>query len=58
MAMIRWRPLGEVDSFRRQMDRMFDRVFSEFGLPSSLGIQPRREDANLLDNDFIIMWYS
>ena len=27
MAMIRWRPLGEVDSFRREMDRMFDNFF-------------------------------
>ena len=27
MAIIRWRPLGEVDSFRREMDRMFDNFF-------------------------------
>jgi HSP20 family protein len=27
MAIIRWRPLGEIDSFRREMDRMFDNFF-------------------------------
>jgi HSP20 family protein len=27
MAILRWRPLGEVDSFKREMDRMFDNFF-------------------------------
>ena len=27
MAIIRWRPLSEIDSFRREMDRMFDNFF-------------------------------
>ncbi|MDZ7330814.1 MAG: Hsp20/alpha crystallin family protein [candidate division KSB1 bacterium] len=27
MAIIRWRPLSEIDSFRREMDRMFDTFF-------------------------------
>lgn len=29
MAIIRWRPLGEVDSFRREMDRMFEDFFGK-----------------------------
>jgi len=27
MAIIRWRPLGEIDTFKREMDRMFDDLF-------------------------------
>jgi len=27
MAIIRWRPIGEIDSFKREMDRMFDDFF-------------------------------
>ena len=56
MAMIRWRPLGEVDSFRRQMDRMFDNFFgSETDVgESSLTWYPS-VDIKETKDDFVLM---
>ena len=56
MAIIRWRPLGEVDSFRREMDRMFENFFgsgADVG-ESSLTWYPS-VDIKETKDDFVLM---
>jgi len=56
MAIIRWRPLGEVDSFRREMDRMFENFFgsgTDVG-ESSLTWYPS-VDIKETKDDFVLM---
>lgn len=55
MAIIRWRPLGEVDSFRREMDRMFDNFFVREDVgESSLTWYPS-VDIKETKDDFVLM---
>lgn len=56
MAIIRWRPLGEVDSFRREMDRMFDNFFGRETdvADSSLTWYPS-VDIKETKDDFVLM---
>ena len=56
MAIIRWRPLGEVDNFRREMGRMFDNFFdseTEVG-ESSLTWYPS-VDVKETKDEFVLM---
>ena len=55
MAIIRWRPLGEIDSFRREMNRMFDNFFtSESEAGETLSTWYPLVDVKETKDDFVL----
>ena len=55
MALMPWRPFGELSSIRREMDRLWDRVFGEAPLARTFAEEwsPRVDLAEITDS-FIV----
>ena len=56
MAIVRWQPLGEIDRFKQQMDRMFDNFFgSETDVSEASAMWYPSVDIKETKDDFVLM---